>query len=55
MQGNRRAGFTVTGSLSRKDFGLTWNVALESCGVAVSDKVSLNIDAEVVEQAAVTA
>ena len=55
MQGNRRAGFTVTGSLSRKDFGLTWNVALESGGVAVSDKVSLNIDAEVVEQAAVTA
>src|SRR5262249_13524989 len=29
MQGNRRAGFSVTSSLSRKNWGLNWNVALE--------------------------
>lgn len=55
MQGNRRAGFTISGSLTRKDFGLNWNVALESGGVLVSDKVSLNIDAQLIEKAAVTA
>jgi polyisoprenoid-binding protein YceI len=55
MQGNRRAGFTVQTAISRKDFGLNWNVALESGGVLVSDKVAIEIDAEIVERVPVTA
>jgi polyisoprenoid-binding protein YceI len=55
MQGNRRAGLTVQTAISRKDFGLNWNVALESGGVLVSDKVAIEIDAEIVERVPVTA
>ena len=47
--GKHVAGFTVTGSISRKDFGLNWNVALESGGWLVSDQIKLEIDAEVAE------
>jgi polyisoprenoid-binding protein YceI len=49
MQGQRRAGFEVTGSLSRKEFGLNWNVALETGGWLVGDTVKLVIEAEVFE------
>ena len=55
MQGQRRAGFTLSGAINRKDFGLTWNVALEQGGVLVSDKVHLVIEAEVFEPAQVAA
>jgi polyisoprenoid-binding protein YceI len=55
MQGNRRAGLTMQTAISRKDFGLNWNVALESGGVLVSDKVAIEIDAELVERVPVTA
>ena len=51
MQGKRRAGFTASTSISRKEWGLTWNVALESGGWLVSDAVRINIDAELVLQA----
>lgn len=44
--GNTHWGFTVTGSLNRKDFGLNWNAALESGGVLVSDDVKISIDIE---------
>ncbi|HUY98077.1 MAG TPA: YceI family protein [Verrucomicrobiae bacterium] len=52
MGGARSAGFEAKGSLSRRDFGLNWNVALESGGVLVSDEVKITIDAEVTEVAA---
>ncbi|HEX6797932.1 MAG TPA: YceI family protein [Ktedonobacterales bacterium] len=55
MQGQRRAGFTLSGAINRKDFDLTWNVALEQGGVLVSDKVQLVIEAEVFEPAQVAA
>ncbi|HEV7126025.1 MAG TPA: YceI family protein [Ktedonobacterales bacterium] len=51
MQGQRRAGFSLTGSFNRKDFGLGWNVALETGGWVVSETVKLTIDAEVLEPA----
>jgi polyisoprenoid-binding protein YceI len=38
------AGFEARGAFSRKDFGLTWNQALESGGVLVSDEVRLNLE-----------
>src|SRR4051812_27131609 len=37
--GNERAGFEAKGKISRGDFGLTWNQALEAGGVAVGDEV----------------
>lgn len=42
--GNLRAGFEATTTISRKDFGLTWNATLETGGLLVSDKVVINLD-----------
>ena len=47
--GMQRAGISVTGTISRKDYGLKWNQALESGGVAVSDKVNIEIDLAAVQ------
>ncbi|GAA1316362.1 MAG: YceI family protein [Brachybacterium tyrofermentans] len=41
-----RAGFTGETKISRKDFGLTWNAALEAGGVLVADDVKISIEAE---------
>lgn len=43
--GMTRAGFEATTTISRKEFGLTWNAAIEAGGVLVSDKVVINLDA----------
>ena len=48
MQGNDRYGFSATTSFSRKEFGLEWNVALESGGWLVGDKITIAIDAQVI-------
>jgi len=50
--GNEKAGFTLTGKLNRKDFGLTWNAALEAGGVLVGEEIKLNIDVELLKQKA---
>lgn len=44
--GNIKNGFKVTGVINRKDFGLTWNAALEAGGVAVSEEVNINCNIE---------
>jgi polyisoprenoid-binding protein YceI len=49
MQGRRRASYALETTISRKDFGLNWNVALESGGWLVSDTVKIAIEAQVVE------
>ena len=46
--GNTRAGFEASVVVSRKDFGLTWNAALEAGGVLVGDKVTIDLDVSVV-------
>lgn len=48
--GNQRLGFTATTRISRKDFGLAWNVALETGGVLVGDEVKITIETELVRQ-----
>lgn len=48
--GNTRAGFEGTSELSRKDFGLTWNVALETGGFLVSDNIKLQLDVSAIKQ-----
>ncbi len=47
--GNRRAGFSATGRLSRGDFGLTWNQAIEAGGVMVSDEIKFSIDVALIQ------
>jgi polyisoprenoid-binding protein YceI len=49
--GNERVGFTASASINRKDFGLTWNQALETGGVLVADKVDIEIELQAVLQA----
>ena len=44
--GTTRAGFTASTTISRKEFGITWNAALEAGGVMVSDKVRIDLDVE---------
>ncbi len=51
MQGKERYGFSASTSFSRKEFGLEWNVALESGGWLVSDKITIAIDAQVIAPA----
>jgi polyisoprenoid-binding protein YceI len=48
--GGTRAGFEATTTVLRKDFNMTWNVALEAGGVLVSDKVVINLDIAAVKQ-----
>jgi polyisoprenoid-binding protein YceI len=49
MQGGRRAAFAATAKISRKAFGLTWNVALESGGLLVGDDIKITIDVAVLQ------
>jgi polyisoprenoid-binding protein YceI len=48
--GNQRVGYAAHGKISRKDFGLTWNAALETGGVAVSDEVRIELNVEAILQ-----
>ena len=49
--GNERAGFSATGKVDRKDFGLQWNAMLETGGVLVGDQVKISVEAEAIKQA----
>jgi polyisoprenoid-binding protein YceI len=49
--GNTRIGFEGAATLLRKDWGLTWNAALETGGVLVSDKVKLSFDISAIKNA----
>jgi polyisoprenoid-binding protein YceI len=47
--GGTRAGFEATTEINRKDFDLTWNVAIEGGGVLVGEKVKISLDVELVK------
>lgn len=49
--GQTKAGLTVTGKISRKEFGLTWDAVTEAGSVVVSDQVRLNAEVQFVKQA----
>jgi polyisoprenoid-binding protein YceI len=49
--GGTRAGFTATAEISRSDFGVNWNAAIEGGGVVVSDKVTIQLEIEAVLKA----
>jgi len=46
--GQERIGFAVSGTISRKDYGLTWNHVLETGGVMIGDKVTIEAELEAV-------
>lgn len=48
--GSTSAGFSAKTEINRKDWGLTWNQALETGGVLVGDKIKIDIEVELVKQ-----
>lgn len=44
--GNVKAGFEAHGSISRSEYGLTWNAALETGGVLVADQVQITLEVQ---------
>jgi polyisoprenoid-binding protein YceI len=49
--GNARTAVSATTKISRKDFGLTWNAALETGGILVGDEVTITLDVQFVKAA----
>lgn len=49
--GNERVGFTATVTIDRRDFGLTWNQALETGGILVGNEVRITIEVQAVRAA----
>lgn len=50
--GSVRAGVTITGSINRRDWDLSWNMALDAGRLLVGDRVKVEVEAELVQQAA---
>jgi len=53
--GGTRTGYSAKTTISRKDFGLTWNVALETGGILVGDKIDIALEIEAIKKAATAA
>jgi polyisoprenoid-binding protein YceI len=47
--GNTRLGLSATTKVNRKDFGLTWNAALETGGILVGDEVTITLDVQFIK------
>jgi polyisoprenoid-binding protein YceI len=50
--GNSKAGFSATGKINRKDFGMVWNKALDAGGVLLGEEVEITLNIEAAEKAA---
>ncbi len=50
--GGERIGFSAKTSINRKDFGLTWNQALETGGLLVGEKIDIQIELEAIKSKA---
>jgi len=48
--GNDRAVFSAVGKLNREDWGLTWNMLLETGGLLVSKDITLELEVELIRQ-----
>ena len=48
--GMTSAGFSATTTINRKDWGLTWNVGLETGGVLVGDEIKISLEVEIIKQ-----
>lgn len=49
--GKNSAGFSATTTINRKDWGLTWNVGLETGGILVGEDLKISIELEIIEEA----
>lgn len=49
--GQVKAGFEISGKISRKEFGLTWSATTEAGGIVVSDEVKLQLAVQMIKQA----
>jgi polyisoprenoid-binding protein YceI len=47
--GGERVGFSATGKIDRRDFGLTWNQALETGGVVVGNEIKIELEVQAVK------
>jgi len=47
--GGERVGFSATGKIDRREFGLTWNLALEAGGVVVGNDIKISLEVEAVK------
>jgi polyisoprenoid-binding protein YceI len=50
FSGKKRAGFRITGSLNRFDYGLKWNLLIETGGAVVGKTININCDVELVKE-----
>ncbi|WP_199434818.1 YceI family protein [Qaidamihabitans albus] len=50
--GNNRIGLEASATVNRKDWGMTWNAPLETGGVLISDKITLDIDISAIKRSA---
>ena len=48
--GQTKAGFTITGKLSRKAYGLVWSAVTEAGGVVVGDEIKINAEVQLIKQ-----
>jgi polyisoprenoid-binding protein YceI len=48
--GQTKAGFTVTGKISRKEFGLSWSAVTEAGSVVVGDEIKINAEVQFIKQ-----
>jgi len=49
--GQTKVGFTITGKISRKEFGLTWSAVTEAGSVVVSDEIKIHAEVQLIKQA----
>ncbi len=47
--GNIRRGLSATAKINRKDYGLTWNSALEAGGLLVGDEITITLELQFVK------
>ncbi|MDX1586063.1 MAG: YceI family protein [Balneolaceae bacterium] len=47
--GNTKAGFEITGTINRKEFGLTWSAVTEAGNVVVGDEIKLHLNVQLVQ------
>ena len=47
--GNTRTGISATTKINRKDYGLTWNAALETGGILVGDEITISLDVQFIK------
>ena len=47
--GNRRAGFSATTTINRKEFGLAWSAALETGGLLVGEKIEISLELQAIK------